>query len=204
MQEDSIRNLEEKYDETAKIRHDMKNYISCALSMAEQGDNKELIDYLKEISDNKIHTISSYVQINRKVLGAVINSKLGTAKRKGIEMQCIILSELENVSDLDAGIILANLLDNALEACEKNLGNSEIMLKIWNDAGYYCIEISNTVETDVLTNNPDLVTSKSDRELHGVGLKSVRDIVEKYGGIINFNQKSNKFSVYVSLERCIL
>ena len=40
MQEDSIRNLEVKYDETAKIRHDMKNHISCALKLAEQGENK--------------------------------------------------------------------------------------------------------------------------------------------------------------------
>ena len=50
------------------------------------------------------------------------------------------------------------------------------MLKIWSDAGYYCIEVSNTVEIDVLDENPNLFTSKSNKELHGVGLKSVRDI----------------------------
>lgn len=201
MQEDSIRNLEVKYDETAKIRHDMKSHISCALKLAEQGDNKELIDYLNELSENKINKIVSYVKTERKILGAVINSKLGMAESKGFDMQCVILNEMDNIKDIDAGILLANLLDNAIEACDKNDKHSEIMLKIWSDAGYYCIEISNTVEIDVLAENPNLFTSKSNKELHGVGLKSVKDIVEKYNGMINFKQKANTFYVYVSLEK---
>ena len=201
MQEDSIRNLEVKYDETAKIRHDMKSHISCALKLAEQGDNKELIDYLNEISENKINKIVSYVKTERKILGAVINSKLGMAESKGFDMQCVILNEMDNIKDIDAGILLANLLDNAIEACDKNDKHSEIMLKMWSNAGYYCIEISNTVEIDVLAENPNLFTSKSNKELHGVGLKSVKDIVEKYNGMINFKQKSNVFYVYVSLEK---
>lgn len=201
MQEDSIRNLEVKYDETAKIRHDIKSHISCALKLAEQGDNKELINYLSELSENKINKIVSYVKTERKILGAVINSKLGIAESKGFDMQCMILNEMDNIKDIDAGILIANLLDNAIEACDKNDRHSKIMLKMWSDAGYYCIEISNTVETAVLVENPNLFTSKSNKELHGVGLKSVKDIVEKYNGMINFKQKSNTFYVYVSLEK---
>lgn len=201
MQENSIRNLEVKYDETAKIRHDMKSHIACALKLAEQGDNKELIDYLNELSENKINKIVSYVKTERKILGAVINSKIGIAERKGFDMQCVILNEMDNIKDIDAGILLANLLDNAIEACDKNNGHSEIMFKMWSNAGYYCIEISNTVEIDVLAENPSLLTSKSNKEMHGVGLKSVKDIVEKYNGMINFKQKANTFYVYVSLEK---
>ncbi len=201
MQEDSIRNLEVKYDETAKIRHDIKSHISCALKLAEQGDNKELINFLSELSEDKINKIVSYVKTERKILGAVINSKLGIAERKGFDMQCVILNEMNNIKDIDAGILLANLLDNAIEACEKNDGHSEIMLKMWSDAGYYCIEISNTVEIDVLAENPNLFTRKRNKELHGVGIKSVKDIVEKYNGMINFKQKANTFYVYVSLEK---
>ncbi|MDE5946936.1 MAG: GHKL domain-containing protein, partial [Oscillospiraceae bacterium] len=204
MQEASIRNLEIKYDETAKIRHDIKNYISCALKLAEQGDNKDLIDYLKELSEDKINTIASYVKTKRKILGAVINSKLGMAERKGFNMQCVILNEMDNIKDIDVGILLANLLDNAIEACDKNSGHSEIILKIWSDAGYYCLEISNTVETDVLSDNPNLFTNKNNKNLHGVGLKSVKDIVEKYNGMINFRQKADIFYVYISLGKCIL
>ena len=99
------------------------------------------------------------------------------------------------------GILLANVLDNAIEACQKNKGRSEIKLKMWNEAGYYFLNISNTVELDVLQENPNLTTSKNDKKLHGVGLKSVKDIVKKYNGMIDFAQKQNRFFVYISLGK---
>lgn len=203
MQTQSISLLEEKYDETAKLRHDFKNYVSCALNLAETDEKQKLIDYLNELADTRINSISSYINLKRKVLGAVINSKLGVANNKGYAMQCIITDELETISEIDLGIIIANLLDNAIEACDKNIGNSEILVKMWSNEGYYCIEISNTVETDVLENNPELKTNKESKELHGIGLKSVRGIVEKYDGILNFNQKSNRFYVYILLKKQI-
>lgn len=201
MQEGNLHNLEEKYEETAKIRHDMKNYVSCALVMAEQTEHEALKEYLKKLSEEKMIPADSYVKTNRKVLNAVINTKSEIAKNHGFDIQCVVMDEMENISDLDVGILLANLLDNAIEACEKNKKNSVIMLKIWSDAGYYCIELSNTVESNVLSANPRLTTSKKDKLLHGIGLKSVRSIIEKYNGMINFYQKSNKFYVYVSLCR---
>lgn len=112
---------EKRYDEITKIRHDMKNYLYCALNLAKQGDNNaELIKYLENLSKNKIDKIIDYVQVNRKILSIIINSKIGTAKNKNINIQCMVMSELDNISDIDVGILIANLLDNAIEACEKN------------------------------------------------------------------------------------
>ena len=61
-----------------------------------------------------------------------------------------------------------------------------------------------SVETDILINNPNLVTSKKNKKIHGIGINSVRDIVHKYNGVMNFEQKSDKFYVYISLNNCIL
>ncbi len=201
MQSESIHALEQKYDETAKVRHDIKNYLSLALNMAEQRKYNELVQFLETLSDEKINSITSYINTKRSVLGAVLNSKLSKAKSSDIDMQCYILSELESITDMDLGILFANLLDNAIEACEKNKSRSEIIIKTWTEAGYYFLEISNTVESDILSNNPHLETNKADSDLHGVGLRSVRDIVEKYEGMLSFDQKGNIFHVYVSLEK---
>lgn len=201
LQGESIHALEQKYDETAKIRHDIKNYLSLALNMAEQKKYNELVQFLEKLSDEKINSITSYINTKRSVLGAVLNSKLSKAKSFDIDMQCYILSELENITDIDLGILFANLLDNAIEACEKNKTRSEIIVKTWTEAGYYFLEISNTVESDILSNNPHLETNKADSELHGVGLRSVRDIVKKYEGMLSFDQKGRVFHVYVSLEK---
>ena len=162
-----------------------------------------MITYLSELSDEKLNAISGYIKTQRNVLGAVLNTKMSKAEQMGIRMQCYLLSEMETVSDVDAGILLANLLDNALEACEKNREQSEILLKIWSDSGYYCLEISNTVESEILVDNPDLKTNKENKNLHGLGLQSVKDIVNKYEGVISFEQKTGRFFVYVSLAKSI-
>ena len=200
-QEDNLKTLERKYDETAKIRHDFKNYISCALKLSYEGNNTELTKYLESISEEKINEITSYVATKRAILGAVLNSKLSQAKNIGVDMQCYILSELESIQDVDIGILLANIIDNAFEACEKNKIDSEVVLKTWAEAGYFFIELTNTVEIDVLAENPGLRTSKKNSEFHGVGLKSVKEIVEKYDGMINFDQKGNVFRVFISLVK---
>ena len=201
LQSESIQALKQKYDETAKIRHDIKNYLSLALGMAEQKKYNDLVQFLETLSDEKINSITSYINTKRSVLGAVLNSKLSKAKSSNIDMQCYILSELESVSDMDLGILFANLLDNAIEACEKNNGQSEIIVKTWTEAGYYFLEICNTVESDILSHNPKLETDKANSGFHGVGLRSVKDIVKKYDGMLNFDQRGNIFHVYVSLEK---
>lgn len=201
LQGESIQALEQKYDETAKIRHDIKNYLSLALGMAEQKNYDGLVQFLESLSNEKINSITSYINTKRSVLGAVLNSKLSKAKSLSIDMQCYILSELESISDMDLGILFANLLDNAIEACEKNKVQSEIIVKTWTEAGYYFLEICNTVESDILSHNPKLETDKADSGFHGVGLRSVKDIVKKYDGMMNFNQRGNTFYVYVSLEK---
>lgn len=201
MQEENIRILEKSQDATSKLRHDMNNYILCALEMAEKSEYAELTEYLKNLSNSRVNSIKYYVHTNRKSIGAVINTKFAIAEENGVKTRCAISDEMKNVMDIDAAILLANLLDNAIEACEKNKGDSIITLKIWSDAGYYCIEIVNTVENDVLKSNPELITNKVDKSLHGVGLQTVRDIVAKYDGMISFVQRGTSFHVCISLSR---
>lgn len=201
LQEISIHNLEKTYEETSKIRHDIKNHLICALELAENAEYDELKEYLHNLSGTRIHSAVHYVHMERKAIGAVINSKFALAESKGIYVKCVITDEMNNIEDIDAAILLSNLLDNAIEACEKNIDTSDLILKIWNEAGYYCIDISNSVECDILKSNPELITSKKDKNLHGLGLQTVRDIVEKYDGMISFIQKNNMFHVCISLIR---
>lgn len=200
MQEENIRILEKSYYETSKLRHDLNNYIICANEMADRSQFDELKIYLKNLSQKESGSIHYYVHMNRKAIGAVINTKFSTAKLNGISTKCVLLDEMENIVDIDAAILLANLLDNAIEACKKNLSASNIELKIWSDVGYYCIKITNTVETDILAINPKMITSKKDKNFHGIGLQTVQEIVKKYDGILSFVQEENKFHVCISLS----
>lgn len=201
MQKNNISDLEKNYAETAKLRHDFNNYISCAIELAGKNNDNEVVKYLSEFTDKRIKPAKPYVILKRSAIGAVVNSKLSEAKNLNIQTKCIIQNELDDIDELDLAILLANLLDNAIEACVQNKDTSDILLKIWCDSGFHCMELSNTIESDVLLNNPNLKTSKKDSEVHGIGLQTIKDIVSQNNGIITFKQKDGRFFVYISIPK---
>ena len=95
--------------------------------------------------------------------------------------------------------MLSNLLDNAIEACEKNPSNAQILLTISEEAGYYRIVVRNTIAVSVLKKNQELKTEKANKKLHGWGLRSVTDLVSKRNGLIDFYEKEGMFYVDILL-----
>lgn len=196
-QENCMRETDKRYEETTKIRHDMKNYVSCALSLAENNEYDELKNYLRSFSSMKLGKIQHYVTTESRVLNAVLNSKLTFAEENSIAIDCVITAELKKINEIDISILLSNLLDNAIEACQKNAIPSKLKLEIDNYGPFLRIRITNTYDVNTLGKNPSLHTTKDDKINHGLGLKSVNDIVHKYSGSIKFAQNDNEFTVSV-------
>ena len=65
------------------------------------------------------------------------------------------------------------------------------MLDIHMEHSAYNITMLNTVNKPVMANNPKLITTKKDKELHGFGTKIIRDIAEKYDGSVDFYDTSD-------------
>ncbi len=62
------------------------------------------------------------------------------------------------------------------------------------------ILVSNSIETSVLTDNENLETSKKDKELHGIGIKTIKEIVKKYDGMIQFYEEEKEFCCHILLK----
>lgn len=65
---------------------------------------------------------------------------------------------------------------------------------------YLVIIITNSIPSSIIKNNPSLITTKKDKEHHGLGLLTIRDVVEKYDGILNFSEENLCFSADVRLK----
>lgn len=89
------------------------------------------------------------------------------------------------MDQIDTGILFGNLLDNAIEAAE-NTVTKHVSLMVQIKGEYLSILVSNSIDSSVLEHNQQLNSSKTDKELHGIGLKSVKTVVEKYAGMIQF------------------
>ena len=86
-----------------------------------------------------------------------------------------------------------NLLDNAVEAEMKYEENKRyIHLSIQRDGDDLMIQVANYIEESILKYNKKLISSKKDRNKHGIGLVSVRKTIEQYMGFLNIEEKNNK------------
>ena len=198
-QQDEMQHLQQQYEEISILRHDFRNGIDCLCGMIEQGDCSGALAYAKRFKERKVNTILSQVQCSSTMLNAVVNAKFNDAQSKGIATSLRLVVQIPHDLEFDLSIMLSNLLDNAIEACEKNPSNAQILLTISEEAGYYRIVVRNTIAASVLKKNQELKTEKANKKLHGWGLRSVTDLVSKRNGLIDFYEKEGMFYVDILL-----
>lgn len=196
----SIMEINSKYDNIVKIRHDFKNYIACAAALINDGCYIEAKKYLEELGEKKIPKAGMYIHTTNYILNALLNSKFTLCSEKNIDTKCHISGTIEKIADIDFSILMANLLDNAIEACA-NIEKPLISVEIYDKKNYIGIIVGNTIKDSVLSKNANLNTTKSDNENHGIGILSVKDIVKTHNGMIDFYEKDNMFFCSLLLEQ---
>ena len=184
-------------NETKKQRHDLKNFYTAILAMLSSGDVAEaeskISDELNLLS-NKENTINT----NHPAIDAVIQSKIDVCNENGITTDFKFrYNQSINVDEIELAVIIGNLLDNAIEACIK-IDNDERWIKGIISAADDEITISILNSTNC--ESKDLKTNKPDKVNHGIGLKSVNELVNKYNGQSSYSFDSNEFKAFVVLR----
>ena len=121
----------------------------------------------------------------------------------GIVFKINDLSSL-NISDEDVVVIMSNLLNNAIEACEKCRGDKIIKLKIVIEDNNAIISVKNTYENAVIYENGEIQTTKIlDTDEHGIGIKNIAETIRKYGGsyVIQNDEREFYFSIMIPLVK---
>lgn len=200
-QQKDIETIIQDYYEILKIRHDIKRNISIAAEMLNEKEYDKLGTFIKSFQNNSIGNIKTYVNTSNRMFNAIINQKLNEAEQRNIKIECFIfndLSDFNGMSDQELCLIFLNLLDNAIEA-EAEVEDPIIKLNIFQNRGYVCFKIENIVDRNILETNPNLHTTKQDKRMHGVGLKSVREIIDRHDGIFNVSQNEKWFNAEIML-----
>jgi sensor histidine kinase regulating citrate/malate metabolism len=181
------------YQEIQTMRHDMKNHLIGIKSFLEDDNLNKGLTYINGIIQD-IEKTKKLVFTKNDMFNAIVNNKFTEANAKEIKTSYFINYEIDQkIEDNDISILFGNLLSNAIEACEKAVGEKEVSLMVDKKRDYIFIEVKNTIEKSVLTDNPDLITTKMDKIHHGLGVKSIKNVVQKYEGIINYTEQGNVF-----------
>ena len=184
----------EKLEEIRLMRHEIKNKAFYMKELIDRQDYNSLKKYLSEEfsfpeSENEFIT-------GNGIIDSVLSFKKSEAEKQNIRFSVISTPfTADGIEEKDLTPLLFNLLDNAINA-QENVKNRWINVNIRMVKGYLCINVENSTSEDVMAVNPDLVSS---REGHGLGLRIVRSIIEKYNGMVSFISSSNSFRAEVML-----
>ena len=98
----------------------------------------------------------------------------------------------------DLNMLLSNLYRNALEAAKKT-SERKVELLIEKSRAYLKIAMQNSVTENPLIENPNFITSKPEKELHGFGMQIIRNVVEKYQGMLQIDGTDRQVKINVLL-----
>lgn len=166
-------------NELSRYRHDIKNRLCVVEHMITTGNVEQAREYLHKHID-RLDDAQQFSKTGNIAIDSVINYKLSMAVSKGIQIKSDITSPREiHIEEDDVIVIIGNLLDNAIEAIEKVSENKKLELIFEYNRENIYILVENTYDGNI---NEGLRTTKQDKTMHGIGMRSIDSIIEKYNG----------------------
>lgn len=193
------RTMIKNYDEQRKMIHEFKNHMSCMASLAKHGEIERLNDYISNIQDNMDREHDLF-DANHRLINRILNTKFLEACQKNI-LLIIKANDLSGVDmeDQDLVILLSNLLNNAMEACEQ-CEKKVIKLKMVKEHDWLTVSVSNSYEQEPIKEAGKFITTKTENaQYHGLGIENIKDVVNKYEGTYLIKNENNQFQFMILL-----
>lgn len=180
--------------EVRKYQHDLKHKMVVVEQLLLQNNAVDAEVYLRKFlqETEKIDALSR----EETVWKTLIAIKAERARELGIDYEADVRDKgFKRIDPVDICIVLGNLLDNAIEAEEKVTEGREIKVKIREEKMVY-IQVKNRVtKTDVSPKH--FMTTKESVDMHGFGLSCIREVVSKYNGAYEFEQRDGWFQAEI-------
>ena len=200
-QRDEVQNI---YQTMRAWRHDYHNHIQSIKAMIAMQKFQELDAYLGTLEQD-LDSIDIAIRTGNVGLDAILSSKVSIARKNNIEVNCTAkVPDQLKITDVHLCAIVGNLLDNAIEACEKikcagdsALTQKFIRIYIGMFKQQLYISVSNSTNAKRRRRLNELVTSKLGE--HGFGLRRIDKIAEQYDGFVNRKNEPGIFATEVML-----
>lgn len=224
-----LEEAEDFYGSIRRARHEMKNHMANLKGLAAGGNYQAAEQYVKKLEET-MGTLEYQFATGNPVTDVVINDKYRKAVVFGIDFRVNFhYGPKDGVSVFDLGILLGNLLDNAIEACQRmKEGRRFIRLNLRRKNHFLLIEVENSFDGILrweegspvpATRKKESLTGKKCSQRpgnapaaakqdgnclwmeHGIGLTNVKEIAERYLGVMEMKINGNVFQVVVMLQQ---
>lgn len=217
MQDVYHRELAGQLEERRKMTHDFRQQLYTISGFVAQLHNTSVSDtQLKELQ-NYLDTLTTHTTMHSNMIAGAFSQNTAVdvllqyyyfcAKSQSIHMDIrFCMPEQQILSDVELCTVLGNLLENAVDACNRLPVNNKadfekyIAITSHETDGQWFILLENTYDGIVLQKNSRLLSRKdTNSKRFGIGLESVKDIIEKYNGTVDIYPKKNVFRVGITL-----
>ena len=185
------------HNDLQKWRHDYKNNLLAIRGFIDKEDYGGASSYIEKMTGT-LSMDKVVIHTGNAALDAIVNSKLWLADSSGIHVNAQTLlkenGEIRRLSISDLCSILGNLLDNAIEACNRMIQGKwkHITLEIFEKDDTLYIFIYNNYDDDIIRDGDDFISSKRKNSI-GIGIKYVDELVKRYDGYIRREYNNGVF-----------
>ena len=186
----SFENLRRQHEEVMMLRHDMLRHFR---TLHDMGGDERRTEYLSELIGQN-QNIRPVVESGNEMLDIILNGKLSAAVDAGIRVdvpRAAAPAQLR-LSDPDLCTLVMNIVDNAISAASK-AEMPFMKLNIYEKAGYLVLLCENSFDPQAA----ETEVKKETVPKHGLGLKIIRNIVDKYEGVIREEAADGLFNIEI-------
>ena len=185
-----IGEIQDIYADMRGLRHDMKSHLESIASVVRRisGKDKEELGHYIEKMETTVGRLDFAYRTGNPITDVIIHQKKQEAEKQDISFEAdFIYPDKQQIDVYDIGIVLNNALENAIEAGNKVPGKKSISLRSYMKGNLFFIEVENDFSGEIIfdreTGLP--VSSKADKQLHGLGMENIRRCAKKYMGDID-------------------
>ncbi len=193
-----LENMKKSQQKLAADRHDLRHHLQYLSACIKNNELEQAQSYIRNLNEKIINeAVVQYCE--NTAANLILSSHAGRAKEAGVRMEIrMSMQEFSHISDNDFCVLLSNALENALNACTAlKAQGKEPVIKVYGyeKGNRIFLEVINSCEDSVVLENGIPTTQ---RKGHGLGVRSICAIVEKYGGVYSFEIKNGYFILQIS------
>lgn len=196
--------LSETTERLQKMKHDMQIYLDTIQVLAKDKKWDELISYTEQYH-NKLEITHSAVSTGNVAIDCILTAKLDYAQKRGIKTKYSVMTpDFFPLDSVELSSVLGNIWNNAIETAERLLASNAaerpyIYFYIKPYQNMILIHIENNFDGVVKGKiDGDILSTKQGKK-HGLGIRRVKELVEKADGVLQITSENKVFSVHIMI-----
>lgn len=191
----------QKMESTREYRHDMRHHLAVIEGLAKQGECDKIIDYTSNLNGS-FGKLDGMSYCKNPEVNAILSEYISRAESAGCRItRNLSLPEMLPFEENDVCLVLANAIENAINACfelpeEKRYIN---ISAVYEDGHRLLVSVNNPCSRSFEFDENGLPVTGEHSDEHGIGLHSVKRIVEKYNGFMRCVLEDGEFVFQAAL-----